>query len=79
MCGLVGCPQLGLNADINTGRGKMFLDTLSTTPFFGKLNNRWKGLGQRGCYFFQFCLYKTYEVCSKHSGDLESSKRQSSE
>ncbi|XP_034312547.2 pancreatic lipase-related protein 2 [Magallana gigas] len=34
-CRRVGCSQLGLNADVNSGRGKMFLDTLSMAPFFG--------------------------------------------
>lgn len=34
-CGGVGCSQLGLNADVYSGRGKMFLDTLGTAPFCG--------------------------------------------
>ncbi|XP_052686467.1 pancreatic lipase-related protein 2-like [Crassostrea angulata] len=34
-CGLAGCSQLGLNADVNSGRGKLFLDTLSMAPFCG--------------------------------------------
>ncbi|XP_052686468.1 pancreatic lipase-related protein 2-like [Crassostrea angulata] len=34
-CRRVGCSQLGLNADVKSGRGKMFLDTLSMAPFFG--------------------------------------------
>ena len=36
MCGVAGCSQLGLNADQNNGRRKMFLNTQSVQPFCGK-------------------------------------------
>ncbi|XP_078319406.1 pancreatic lipase-related protein 2-like isoform X2 [Crassostrea virginica] len=35
VCGAAGCSQLGLNADQNNGRGKMFLNTQSVQPFCG--------------------------------------------
>lgn len=35
VCGVAGCSQLGLNADQNNGRGKMFLNTQSAQPFCG--------------------------------------------
>ncbi|XP_078319407.1 pancreatic lipase-related protein 2-like isoform X3 [Crassostrea virginica] len=40
VCGAAGCSQLGLNADQNNGRGKMFLNTQSVQPFCVRCDDR---------------------------------------